>query len=65
MHDDRADCVQRLVETLSGFLSRDEEKVAVEREEKFVADFMSNPMGYTKKVLDRLNGNKTNRRRRR
>lgn len=65
VHDDRADCVQRLVETLSGFLSRDEAKVAVEREERFVADFMSNPMGYTKKVLDRLNGNKTNRRRRR
>lgn len=65
VHDDRADCVQRLVETLSGFLSRDEEKVAIEREEKFVAGFMSNPMGYSKRVLDKFNGGSKRKRRRR
>ena len=65
VHDDRADCVQRLVETLSGFLSRDEEKVAIEREEKFVAGFMSNPMGYSKRVLDKFNGSSKRKRRRR
>lgn len=65
VHDDRADCVQRLVETLSGFLSRDEEKVATEREEKFVAGFMSNPMGYSKRVLDKFNSGSKRKRRRR
>lgn len=44
VHDDRADCVQRVVETLAGMLSRDEEKLSVEREEKAISSFLQNPM---------------------
>ena len=44
--DDRADAVQALVERLQGFLAKDEAKVAVERQEAAVKEWMQNPMGY-------------------
>jgi hypothetical protein len=44
--DDRADAVQALVERLQGFLAKDEIKVAVERQEAAVREWMENPMGY-------------------
>lgn len=47
VHDDRADCVQRVVEVLKGFLAKDEEKAAVLRQEAAHAEFLRNPMGYT------------------
>lgn len=63
VHDDRADCIQRLVETLSPLLSRDEEKLQVERDEAFVKGFMQNPMGYNQNVLNQFGGGKPRRRR--
>ena len=63
VHDDRADCVQRLVETLSPLLSRDEEKLQVERDEKFVKGFMQNPMGYTSRITNQFGGTQPCRRR--
>ena len=63
VHDDRADCVQRLVEALAPFLSKDEEKASVEREEAFVAGFLKNPMGYSERTLNQFGGSKPRRRR--
>lgn len=51
VHDDRADTVQRLVDVLKGFLSKDAEKAARQRTEKEVREWMDNPMGYDKGVL--------------
>ena len=62
IHDDRADCVQRLVETLSPLLSRDEEKLQVERDEAVVTSFMQNPMGYAQNVLNQFSQNQPRRR---
>lgn len=64
VHDDRADCVQRLVEVLAPFLSKDEVKASVEREEAVMGTFLNNPMGYTKNVLNQFNSGKKPRRRR-
>ncbi|WAK44764.1 DNA maturase B [Acinetobacter phage MRABP9] len=47
VHDDRADCVQRLVERLSPFLAKDDEAGAVKRREEEIAEWRRNPMGYT------------------
>ncbi|MEG7790119.1 hypothetical protein, partial [Listeria monocytogenes] len=47
VHDDRADCVQRVVEVLKAFLAKDEEKAAVLRQEAAHQEFLRNPMGYT------------------
>lgn len=44
--DDRADAVQALVERLQGFLAKDEHKVAVEREQAAMGEWLRNPMGY-------------------
>jgi len=44
--DDRADAVQAVVERLQGFLAKDEHKVAVEREQAAMGEWMRNPMGY-------------------
>lgn len=54
VHDDRADCVQHLVERLSPHLSRDEEQIQVQRDEKVIKGFLSNPMGYTKDALNQM-----------
>lgn len=51
VHDDRADTVQRMVETLKGYLSKDAEKAAVKRSEQEVKEWLDNPMGYSKSVL--------------
>ena len=51
VHDDRADCVQRLVEVLKGFLSKDADKAAQTRSEKEVQEWLDNPFGYTKAQL--------------
>lgn len=45
--DDRADAVQALVERLQGFLAKDEVKVAVERQEAAMKEWLLNPMGYS------------------
>ena len=63
VHDDRADCVQRVVETLAGMLSRDEEKLSVEREEKAISSFLQNPMGYAQRTLNQFSSAKPRRRR--
>lgn len=55
VHDDRADCVQRVVEVLAPFLSKDEEKAHQERQEAVTAEFLKNPMGYSPNVLAQLN----------
>lgn len=60
VHDDRADCVQRVVEVLKGFLAKDEEKAAVLRQEAAHAEFLRNPMGYTH---DGWNANTSTRKR--
>lgn len=69
VHDDRADCVQRLVELLKGFLSKDAEAAAVKRTEQEIKDWLDNPMGYSKSVLaqfgERTGGRKPIGRRRR
>ena len=44
--DDRADAVQALVERLQGYLAKDEAKVAVERAQVAVKEWLENPMGY-------------------
>ena len=64
VHDDRADCVQRLVESLSSFLSRDEEQASVVREEAVVSEFLKNPMGYSTSTLNQFGGTRKRRRRR-
>lgn len=51
VHDDRADCVQRIVEALSGYLSKDDEKAAITRAEAATAAMIANPMGYPEHVL--------------
>lgn len=50
VHDDRADCVQRLVERLSPFLSKDEVAAIVKRDEEALKELKRNPMGYSKRV---------------
>lgn len=52
VHDDRADCVQRVVEVLKGFLAKDDEKAALKRVEQAAADWVRNPMGYNKSLLN-------------
>lgn len=47
VHDDRADCIQRLVELCVPFLSKDDEKAATVRQEQAYQEFINNPMGYT------------------
>lgn len=47
VHDDRADCWQRLVERLSPLISQDEVRIQQEREDERVAELVRNPMGYT------------------
>lgn len=54
VHDDRADCVQRLVERLSPFLSVDEEAAATKRDEDAAKELIRNPMGYSKRVQSML-----------
>lgn len=69
IHDDRADCIQRIVESCKGFLSADALRAAEKRVEADVKAFMNNPMGYSKDVLNqgsqsgRLRRAKTPRRR--
>lgn len=63
VHDDRADCVQRLVDTLKGFLSKDAEKAAKTRSEKEVQEWMDNPMGYSKSVLRQMGATQRGRKR--
>lgn len=64
VHDDRADCVQRLVEALSPHLSKDDEKASVQREEAVIAAFLKNPMGYSDEVLKQNQRGSRKRRRR-
>lgn len=52
VHDDRADCIQRLVEVLKGFLAKDDEKAAIKRVEQAAASWVANPMGYPKSLLN-------------
>lgn len=65
VHDDRADCVQRLVEVLSPFLAKDEVKVAVERAQAATAAFLDNPMGYSTRTLKQFGTERSRRPRRR
>jgi hypothetical protein len=58
VHDDRADTVQRVVEVLKGFLTKDADKAAQVRNQKEVEEWLKNPMGYDANVLAQLNGNK-------
>lgn len=64
VHDDRADCVQRLVEYLAPHLSKDEEKLQQERDETFVKEFMANPMGYSERITKQFGGSRRRRSRR-
>lgn len=64
VHDDRADCVQRLVEVLKGHLSKDAEKAAKKRVEADIAEWRRNPMGYSKDVLQQLGRGSTGGRKR-
>ena len=63
VHDDRADCVQRLVEVLAPHLSRDEEQLQVQRDEAVVKEWLKNPMGYNKEVLKQFGSTQKPRRR--
>lgn len=56
VHDDRADCVQRMVEVLKGFLSKDAVAASVKRTEQEIRDWLDNPMGYDKGVLAQERG---------
>lgn len=58
VHDDRADCVQRVVEVLKAFLAKDEEKAAVLRQEAAHAEFLRNPMGYSHDGWDNAKGSR-------
>lgn len=58
VHDDRADCAQRLVERLAPFLSKDEEAAAVKRDEEHLKELVRNPMGYSKRVQAMMGLNK-------
>lgn len=51
VHDDRADCIQRMVEVLKGHLAVDEEKAAINRQVKAAQEWLANPMGYAQDVL--------------
>ena len=62
VHDDRADCVQRLVERLAPFLSKDEEAAAVKRDEDAVSELVRNPMGYSKRVQQMMGLGKSTKR---
>ena len=59
VHDDRADCIQRLVEKCVPFLSKDDEKAAVVRQEKEYKEFLDNPMGYVDNSYKRTVGRST------
>lgn len=59
VHDDRADCIQRLVEKCVPFLSKDDEKAAVVRQEKEYKEFLDNPMGYVDNGYKRTVGRST------
>ena len=63
VHDDRADCVQRLVERLSPFLSVDEEAAAVKRDEVALKELVRNPMGYSKRVQSMMGMSKSKKKR--
>lgn len=54
VHDDRADCVQRIVEVLKGHLTKDADKAAQKRVENDIAEWRRNPMGYSEDVLKRM-----------
>lgn len=47
VHDDRADCIQRVVECLKVNLAIDDEQAQEQRKEAAMADWLRNPMGYT------------------
>lgn len=63
VHDDRADCVQRLVERLAPFLSKDEVAAIVKRDEDAMKELNRNPMGYSKRVQSMMGLNKPKKRR--
>lgn len=65
VHDDRADCVQRLVEVLAPHLSKDEEQLQVQRDETVVREWLKNPMGYSEEVLQQFGNQKPRRRQQR
>lgn len=46
VHDDRLDCLQRLTQELSPYVSKDETKGAEKRKEEEFNNWLSNPMGY-------------------
>lgn len=52
VHDDRADCVQRIVETCKGFLSIDALAASKKRDDAEKQAWVNNPMGYSKEVLN-------------
>ena len=54
--DDRADCIQRVVEVLKGYLAVDDEKAAQKRTEQAAAEWIANPMGYTVNQLATMRG---------
>lgn len=56
VHDDRADCIQRLVELCVPFLSKDDEKAATVRQEEAYKEFLSNPMGYKDNAYKQQSG---------
>lgn len=56
VHDDRADCVQRVVEACKGYLSIDAVKAAQKRDEEERKNWLRNPMGYSSSVLKQGTG---------
>lgn len=46
VHDDRLDCLQRLTQELTPFVSKDETKGAEKRKEEDFKNWLDNPMGY-------------------
>lgn len=52
IHDDRADCIQRIVETCKGFLSIDALAASKKRDDADKKVWVNNPMGYSKEVLN-------------
>lgn len=52
-HDDRADAVQRVVEVCAACIAVDDDAASQKREEQFMLQFRTNPMGYPTKMLQR------------
>lgn len=52
-HDDRADCVQRVVEVCAAGIAVDDDKASEKRQEQAALEFRKNPMGHKKSTQGR------------